>query len=236
MASRTGIVKIDSVANLSLHQCARPSAIFVAGKEIKKKLRVCTSLAQFIEDVGVVEGASGKQLLKLSQKIESSNTAKGSSTLASVDGGASQPSNTIMLARLSEVWDCVLRTSTATKGQQCASISSTLSQSIGKCFPDHVTAFSKRIKINMDRVKSLADNVTKLRQSYQKAQTAYLKLVQDTEAAIRARDDNAAIAAEKEQSELKSGDKDKEGDFMNRAKKVTLILSISISILHAQEL
>ena len=106
---------------------------------------------------------------------------------------------------------------TSTNGKQLVGFSSNLSQNISRTFPEQVKTGKRRVTNLSIRIAGLVDEYKKNKQSHSKILEKYIRIVQDTEVAIKSRStesDARTFSADKE-SQVAVVVKD--DNFMNRS-------------------
>lgn len=198
----------------SVSNCSR-QCFSSACKEVQDHLSVCTVLAQFLEDISVVERGAGAQLIKIGNNsggggsflnhtgtIEPgnvNNTHGGTFSIPEIGNAIkSREDNDALLSSLIGGWESIINLSATVRGKLCVSLSTSISQNICKTLPENVKSLSRRVAAVVSRVQPLSEKLWKAKIDAQKLQDSYSKLTADTIAAVRARD--GALSSDNESS------------------------------------
>lgn len=183
----------------------------IISKRLKERLKVCSTLGLFVDDIADVENISGQKFIKagssimtfskpelFDNNINSSNTGESSSLLSTIDNIFKQ--HTIQLGKLH------------------ISSFDNLNQNIGKVFPEYSNEIKKKIKYLTTKVSAEFEDFKKIRLSYNKKYEKYIKLGNELTEAIRLRDEflNNAGTIEKQSNSNTISNDPMNMRFMNR--------------------
>ena len=162
---------------------------------VKDRNRILDSLASYLEDYSEIEGTYGKQMVKI-KGIVDSNSSKLTDPL------------------IGSGWESIYRFSLSS-GKEHSSLAANISSSIIRSLQDSSRTNHKTILGIVSRISAQNEELKKLIKSNTKNKEAYVKLIQEAEAAIRARDALKESEAKSTGDQMKSDD-NKEGFFSKK--------------------
>lgn len=156
------------------------------------RFKICTAICSYVEDLVEVESTIGKSLTKIGTQNFVTQKPE-------------------LFSAFTATWEEIYRITTGLAGRHHINTSLTISQNICKTFPDHVKSMKKNVKTTSNKLGTMVEELKKIKQKHVKNCEKYMKMISDSENAIKSRD--AASDFELNEKDIQP----KDDSFVNRS-------------------